>query len=190
MISIMLSSMAISTSSRRLTAPWRASPIPSICAISDLSLFTSSRAFSNSPLTSTGWIESHVFLFASWARLNWIQRSAAMARPTASTMTIGNMKKPPIWKNLTNDWNISFSSFLLAAKLLACADLVKFELPLEDVPVHRHIAFIQHRIQAGLRPDFRAFPGNDVQRFRGFIVGDDGHAGGLVGFRLRVVGSS
>src|SRR4030066_2217974 len=185
MISIMLSSMAISMSSRRLTAPWRASPIPSICPIFDLSSLTISRAVSNSPLASTGWIESHVFLFASLMRFKLTQRSQAMARPTASTMTIGNMKKPPIWKNLTSEENIFFL-LLFSAELFAGAHLVKIKLPLENDPVHRPVAFIQHRVQAGLRADFRAFPGNDVKGFRSFIVADDGHAGQLLGFRMPV----
>src|SRR5512134_2554543 len=105
---------------------------------------------------------SHVFLFASLTRFKWIQRSTAMASPTASTMTIGNMKKPPIWKNLTNESNIFFPPFLLAAKLFPGADLVIFKLPLENVPVQRHIAFIQHRVQAGLHADFGAFPRDDI----------------------------
>jgi len=67
-MSIMLSSMAISMSSRRLTAPWRANPIDSICEMAESSSLIISRALSKSPSASTGCTSSHILRFPSLTR--------------------------------------------------------------------------------------------------------------------------
>jgi hypothetical protein len=60
MISIMLSSIAISMSSRRRTAPCRASPMLSSLETVEVSLLASSRALSKSPWFSAGWSLLHM----------------------------------------------------------------------------------------------------------------------------------
>jgi hypothetical protein len=63
MISIMLSSIAISMSSRRRTAPCRARPMPSSRDTVESSLLVISRAFSKSPLESAGCSLLHMLSF-------------------------------------------------------------------------------------------------------------------------------
>ena len=70
MISIMHSSMAISVSSRRRTAPWRASPMLSIWAMVDLSSLVISRAWSKSPSARSGCTWPHILRFLDRMRFS------------------------------------------------------------------------------------------------------------------------
>jgi len=82
---------------------------------------------------------------------------------TASTITIGNMKKPPIWKTSLMPGTFCFPPFFLRQNYCCCL-LYKNQAAAENVR-SRRIAFIQHRVQAGLHADFGAFPRDDIKDF-------------------------
>ena len=70
MISIMPSSIAISMSSRRRTAPWRARPMLSNCEMVESSFVVISRACSKSPFMSAGWTLLHALWFLAVTVVN------------------------------------------------------------------------------------------------------------------------
>src|SRR6185369_4943840 len=68
--------------------------------------------------------------------------------------------------------------------LAADAYLIERELPLENVPIHRHIALIQRPAQVRLHPQLGTLPGDDKERHRCFIVAENRHPPDHLGIRV------
>ena len=100
-ISFMLSSIAISMSSRRRTAPCSDRPMCSTWEIVESSSLVISRASSNSPPSSSGCTFSQTAWFLLVTIPSVTKRSTAIAVPTAKTISIGYMNMPPVEKKLT-----------------------------------------------------------------------------------------
>src|SRR5882672_1010030 len=206
-----LSSIARSTSSRRRTAPWRASPADRSCPTGESSLLARSRACSNCPALMIGSSLSHALLFLFATSDSVTNRSMVIEQPSAMTRTIGYMNVPPFSKKRTTVYQASMSypsilaseatavrggvilllgRLLLGRRCRASSEIEVVQLPPEHVPIDGHRPVVHRARDADAVADLGALPRHDHERFRRVLIAENRDAGHVPHLRLlrRVVG--
>src|SRR5690606_33615093 len=102
--------------------------------------------------------------------VRYIQRSTAIASPSANTKRIGYMNTPPSWKKRTMAPKTFICLLLFACNAVQVA--VVIDLPNEFLPIKRRQNFVQQRVDRSSHQvtGIRLLPWHDVQNLWQFLV--------------------